>query len=78
VTDLRRIIRRRCAEAESGRRRRLVVTLYPGDVIGFREYRGRLEWTASLEAVYQTVVRWNVEAERRAWKAARRGGKGGT
>jgi len=72
MTTLRRPIRRRCASAESGRRRRLVVTLYPGDVIAFREHRGRTEWSASLEAVYQAVVRWNVDAARAERRAARR------
>jgi hypothetical protein len=51
--------------------RTLVVTLYPGDLIGLRPSRSRKEFTTTLGAVYSMAVR----AEIAAAKAAKKKGK---
>ena len=49
-------------------RRKLVVTLYPGGVLGLREGKTRHEYTLPLMTCYRLAI----EAERAAKKAARR------
>lgn len=53
------------------RRRRLVVSLEPGDVLGIREERRRKWFKAPLGRIYTQIVMWNVDAERRE-KAVKR------
>ena len=62
TTELRRPVCRRCVEAYDHRRKKLVVRLEPGDVIGFREERSRFWFSAPLARVYRQVVIWNVDA----------------
>ena len=63
-TELRRAVVRRLALFHDHRKRRLVVALEPGDVITFREERGRKRFSAPLGRVYRQVVWWHVEAAR--------------
>lgn len=49
--------------------RRIVVTLYPGDLIGLRLERTRREYTAPLATVFATVCRWEVDHQRRRFEA---------
>jgi hypothetical protein len=55
-TELRRSVVRRLALFHDHRKRRLVVALEPGDVITFREERGRKRFSAPLGRVYRQVV----------------------
>ena len=71
-TELRRVVVRKLAQCCDHRRKRLVVALEPGDVITFREERGRKRFSAPLCRVYRAVVLWNVDAERAARKKRRR------
>lgn len=64
TTELRRIIERRTVDPYDHRRKRLVVSLEPGDVIGFREERSRTRFSAPLARVFRQVLMWNVEAQR--------------
>ena len=64
ATELRKTVKRKTANAHDYRGKRLVVTLYPGDTIGFREERCRKEFQAPLSKVYRQVVKWNVDAEK--------------
>lgn len=61
--ELRRTVTRRCADPYNHRGRKLVVSLEPGDVISFREERGRTRFSAPLAKVFQQIVRWNVESQ---------------
>lgn len=70
MTDLEKVVQRRTLYAH--RRRRFIVMLMPGDVIGFREERRRKVFTATLAGVFDQVVKWNVEAERIKKQQARR------
>lgn len=71
TTELRRTVARRTAEACDHRRKRLVVSLEPGDVITFREERSRKRFSAPLCRVFRQVVLWNVDAARAARKKAK-------
>jgi hypothetical protein len=63
-------VKRRTTGQYHHRRHRLVVVLMPGDVIGIREERCRKLFTAPLARVYQQIIAWNVEAERRSMRKA--------
>jgi hypothetical protein len=56
---------------DGAKRRNLVVTLYPGGVIGLRPSKTRREELLTLEAAYALAVRQRV-AKERAEKKARR------
>ena len=56
-------------------RRRYVVTLAPGDVIGFRDERRRKTFWLSISACYELAIRSDVAAEKRMKKKARKGWK---
>lgn len=66
TTPLQKKVVRRALAPHRGRR--LVVTLYPGDLIGLRHERCRAEEVVSLAGVYDFAVRMRVERER--WKRA--------
>jgi hypothetical protein len=58
MTDLRRRVKRRTIGSHRGRR--IVVSLHPGDVIGFREERTRREYLLSIEGAYVYAVKLEV------------------
>ena len=62
TTELRKTVCRRCVEPYDHRRKKLVVSLEPGDVINFREERSRKRFSAPLARVFRQVVMWNVDA----------------
>lgn len=58
--------------------RPLVVTIYPGDIIGVRQARTRTEYSVPLSWVYSMAVKAEVarkKAEKAAAKKARKGGR---
>lgn len=71
-TELRRTVVRRTAQPHDHRRKRLVVSLEPGDVIAFREERSRKRFSAPIARLFRQVVLWNVDAERAAGRKARK------
>ena len=64
VTELRKTVCRRCVDHYDHRRKKLIVSLEPGDVISFREQRSRRVFSAPLARVFQQVLVWNVDALR--------------
>lgn len=64
ATELRKAVCRRCVEPYDHRRKRLIVSLEPGDTISFREERSRQRFIAPLARVYRQVLLWNVDARR--------------
>lgn len=62
MTDLRKRIKRRTLTRHRGRR--IVVTLHPGDVIGFREEHRRREFLVSIAGAYEYAVRLEIERRR--------------
>lgn len=68
MTELKKAVARRtAAPVDIGRR--VTITLYPGDLIGFRLERQRTEFVTTIDACYKLAVRQHVAAEKRA-KAA--------
>ena len=66
MTDLNRPVSRRSIVPHRGRR--IVVTLAPGDVIGFRPERTRRTFYTTLAACMDMAVRQAVLADRAARK----------
>lgn len=71
MTDLRKTVRRRAVSA-AYRGRRIVVSLHPGDVIGFREERRQKEYFLPISGAYTYAVRLDVERRKREKAAARK------
>ena len=69
MTDLTKRVKRRTIHPHRGRR--IVVSLLPGDVLGFREERTRREYLLSIAGAYEYAVRLEVE-RRRAEKRNRK------
>ena len=57
---------------DRGKRRELVITLYPGGVIGLRPSKTRHEEILTVEAAYDLAVKQRVTRERAEKKAQRR------
>ena len=70
MTDLTKRVKRRTLNPHRGRR--IVVSLLPGDVLGFREERRRGEYLLSIAGAYEYAVRLEVERRRRERIAARK------
>ncbi len=70
MTDLKKRVRR-VSMGNGVNRRRFVVTLEPGDVIGFRDVRSRTTYWTSLAACYALAVKAEV-ARRKAERAEQR------
>ena len=61
MTDLHKTIRRRSREQFAHYRRRIVVSLEPGDVIGMRLERTRTTYRAPLASVFRTLADWHAQ-----------------
>ena len=77
MTTLKKPVTRRTMETHDHRRRRLVVTLFPGEgtepsFIGIREERARQMFVAPVAAVYRQLAQWHIDALRRMGRKARR------
>lgn len=74
MTPLTKTISRRSeATIRDGvKRRRIVVTLYPSNVIGLRPEKTRREEFISVESAWSTAVKMRVNSERMEKKKARR------
>lgn len=70
MTELTKRVKRRTLAPHRGRR--IVVTLEPGDLIGFRLERTRRTWYTTLGACMDMAVRQTVVAERREKANARK------
>jgi len=66
MTDLTKVVRRRTGETvrDAGKLRRVVVTLHPGDLIGFRLEGNRTTEYLSVGAGHALALRMRVQAER--------------
>lgn len=71
MTDLTKRVKRRTLTPHRGRR--IVVSLMPGDVLGFREERTHKEFLLSVGGAYDYAVMLEVERQRRDRKAKRSG-----
>jgi hypothetical protein len=69
MTTLNKPVCRRTREPFAHYRRRIVVTLGPGDVLGMRLERTRTTFTATLAAVYRVLALWSADQKRREKRA---------
>lgn len=69
TTMLNKTVKRKTFGSHRGRR--FIVTLEPGDVIGFRAERTRKTFYTTLAACYDMAVRQHVAAEKAAKKKKR-------
>lgn len=71
ATELNKPVSRKSTAAHRGRK--FVVTLAPGDVIGFREERTRKTYWISLAGCFDFAVRVEVAAAKAAKQKAKKG-----
>ena len=69
MTPITKTVKRRTVGSHRGRR--IVVSLHPGDVLGFREERTRKEYTVLISSAYIYAVRLEVERRAREKREAR-------
>ncbi len=72
MTDLARPVRRRCRDTFAHYRKRIVVSLEPGDVLAMRLERTRTTYRATVAAVFRTLADWHAQAEARRKREERK------
>lgn len=74
MTPLNESITRRSEATirDGGRSRRIVITLYPSNVIGLRPEKTRREELITVEAAWSIAIKWRVAKELQEKKAARK------
>jgi hypothetical protein len=70
MTDLTKRVARRCQVPHRGRR--IVVSLEPGDTLGFRLERTRTTEYVSIAAIYDFAVKARVLSERAAKRKSKK------
>lgn len=77
MTKLKKPVRRVSDEwvREQGKLRPIVVSVYPGDVIGFRLLGTRREERTTVRACRDLAIKLRVRTEKREKKEAKRGSK---
>lgn len=65
MTDLNKRVSRRTRAAFAHYRRRIIVSLEPGDVLGMRLERTRTTFLAPMADIYRVMAGWHAEAKRR-------------
>lgn len=66
MTELRKTVARRTVGMYDQRHKRVVVSLHPGDVVGFRWEKTRTEFRAPVNQVMRAVIQWTVDANKAA------------
>jgi hypothetical protein len=74
VTPIKKPVHRRTVNPYDHRCGRVVVSILPGDVLGFRWERTRTTFLLSVATAMRYAIRLKVEQERRDRKA-KKGGK---
>jgi hypothetical protein len=72
MTDLIKPIRRRSRDSFAHYRKRIIISLEPGDVLGMRLERTRTTYRANLAAVFRLLADWHAQAETRRKREARK------
>lgn len=72
MTELCRPVRRRTHAPFAHYRRRIIVSLEPGDLLAMRLERTRTTFRATLAAVYRQLATWHADAERHRKREQRR------
>ena len=72
MTDLLKPVRRRSRDPFAHYRKRIVVSLEPGDVPAMRLERTRTTYRATIAAVFRTLADWHARAEARRKREERK------
>jgi hypothetical protein len=72
MIDLHKVVRRRSVTPFGHYRRRIVVSLEPGDVVAMRLERTRTVYRASFAQVFRQLAEWYAQAEKLRKRAERR------
>jgi hypothetical protein len=77
MTDLNKRVARRtfATKRERSKTRRIIVSLEPGDVLGFRLERTRMTYHVSVEGAYDWAAQCYADAIRRERKMKKKKGK---
>jgi len=75
MTDLLKAVRRRSRDQFAHYRKRIVVSLEPGDVLAMRLERTRTTYRATIAAVFRTLADWHATAEVRRKREERQARK---
>jgi len=65
MTELQKSVRRRTRNPFAHYRKRIVVSLEAGDILGMRLERMRTTYRALLSAVFRQLADWHASVERR-------------
>jgi hypothetical protein len=68
MTELRRSVRLRNRSTLAHHRKRIVISLGPGDTLAMRLKRIRTMYPAILRAVFRQLAAWHASAEQRRKK----------
>jgi hypothetical protein len=72
MTELQKSVRRRTRSPFAHYRKRIVVSLEPGDILAMRLERTRTTYRAELGAVFRQLAEWHASAERRRKREERK------
>jgi hypothetical protein len=72
MTDLLKPVRRRSRDQFAHYRKRIVVSLEPGDVLAMRLERTRTTYRATIATVFRTLAEWHARAEARRKREERK------
>ena len=75
MTELVKPVRRRSRDQFAQYRKRIVVSLEPGDVLAMRLERTRTTYRATIAAVFRTLADWHARAEARRKREERKARK---
>ena len=75
MTELVKPVRRRSRYQFAHYRKRIVVSLEPGDVLAMRLERTRTNYRATIAAVFRTLADWHARAETRRKREERKARK---
>jgi hypothetical protein len=65
MTELNRVVKRRARAPFAHYRRRIVVILEPGDVLGMRLEGSRVTYKAPLSEVFRVIASWHAAATKK-------------
>jgi hypothetical protein len=65
MTNLEKVVRRRGLAPFQHYRRRIVVSLEPGDILAMRLEGTRKTYRGPISAIFVTLCQWEADAQRR-------------
>jgi hypothetical protein len=75
MTNLEKVVHRRSSAPFWHYKRRIVVSLEPGDILAMRLERTRKTYRVPLSAVFITLCQWEADRRRREKKQHKKAGR---